>query len=155
MHWNIECPFYSKGGFPWPWGNPWLFDATIWVLVLSYAPTYDMNRIVYNICTNIYIYTICHDVVAWADPTPYTQRYVGPSSVSTSLNHLNQYLIFRSDTTMQGVMEVPMCFAQICSTDSILFFLQTYGIHGWDVYSQQYRGLLNVQWYNITVHTHV
>ena len=23
---------------------------------------------------------------------------------------------------MQGVMEVPMCFVQICSTDSILFF---------------------------------
>ena len=46
-------------------------------------------------------------------------RYVGPSCVSTSLNHLNQYLIFRSDTTMQGVMEVPMCFVQICSTDSI------------------------------------
>ena len=23
---------------------------------------------------------------------------------------------------MQGVMEVPMCFVQICSTDSIFFF---------------------------------
>lgn len=73
-------------------------------------------------------------MMLWHEPTLHHThsdiRYVGPSCASTSLNHLNQYLIFRSDTTMQGVMEVPMCFVQICSTDSIFSYKHTESMDG-------------------------
>ena len=115
----------------------------IWIHINMYMYIYIYIDMIPALHIYIYIHIrirIIRHIMPWLcgmNRSPCTQRHMWVQAV---LNLQKWHNWCRESCT-----ERPTCFVQIVSTDST--FLQSYRVNGWDVYSQQYRGLFHMQWY--------